>query len=108
MIIILVGLAALVVDFAPNFKIPTFADSNSDLPTTRTIATKLGLDLAGGVSVEYQAQPVGNKAPGPADMDVIRNIIERRVNSTGVTEPLVQTQGTDRVVVELPGDPHAL
>ncbi|HEY3072595.1 MAG TPA: protein translocase subunit SecD [Candidatus Limnocylindrales bacterium] len=103
-IIILVGLAALVVDFAPNFKIPTFADPNSDLPTTRTIATKLGLDLAGGVSVEYQAQPVGNKAPGPADMDVIRNIIERRVNSTGVTEPLVQTQGSDRVVVELPGE----
>jgi protein-export membrane protein SecD len=104
LIIALVGLAALMVDFYPNLKIPTFADPSSDLPTSRTISTKLGLDLAGGVSVEYQAQPVGDKTPGAADMDVIRNIIERRVNSTGVTEPLVQTQGTDRVVVELPGE----
>ena len=32
-----------------------------------------------------------------------KGIIEQRVNSTGVSEPVVQTQGTDRIVVELPG-----
>ena len=36
-------------------------------------------------------------------MNTIRDIIERRVNSTGVSEPIVVVQGTDRVVVELPG-----
>ena len=45
-----------------------------------------------------------------ADVATIRDIIERRVNSTGVSEPLVQTQGSDRIVVELPGvsDPDAI
>ena len=32
-----------------------------------------------------------------------KEVIERRVNSFGVAEPLVQTQGVDRIVVELPG-----
>ena len=43
-------------------------------------------------------------------MVVIKDIIERRVNATGVSEPVVTTQGTDRVVVELPGvtDPDAI
>ena len=36
-------------------------------------------------------------------MGVIKDIIERRVNKTGVSEPVVLVQGTDRVVIELPG-----
>ena len=36
-------------------------------------------------------------------MATIRDIIERRVNSTGVSEPIVVHRGHDRVVVELPG-----
>ena len=42
-------------------------------------------------------------------MAIIKDIIERRVNTTGVSEPVVVTQGNDRVVVELPGvtDPDA-
>ena len=104
LIIILIGLAAFAVDFLPNLKIPTFADPSSGAATSRKLDTKLGLDLAGGISVEYQAQPVGDKTPGSGDMEVIRTIIENRVNSTGVTEPLVQTQGADRVVIELPGE----
>ena len=43
-------------------------------------------------------------------MGVIKDIVERRVNTTGVSEPVVTTQGADRVVVELPGvtDPEAV
>ena len=76
----------------------------------RTVETKLGLDLAGGLRVEYQALPVDGKSPTPGDMCVIKDIVERRVNTTGVSEPLVTTQGSDRVVVELPGvtDPEAV
>ena len=75
---------------------------------TRT-ETKLGLDLKGGVHVVLQARP----APGQrVDADVLsglRDTIERRVNGLGVSEPIIQTQGNDKIVVELPGvqDPEA-
>lgn len=75
---------------------------------TRT-QTKLGLDLKGGVHVVLQARP----APGQTiDADVLaglRDTIERRVNGLGVSEPIIQTQGSDKIVVELPGvqDPAA-
>ena len=36
-------------------------------------------------------------------MDTARQIIDRRVNALGVTEPLVQTEGDRRILVELPG-----
>jgi len=69
---------------------------------TRT-DTKLGLDLRGGVRAVLQARP----APGQTvDADVLRGLrdtIERRVNGLGVSEPNVQTQGSDKIVVELPG-----
>ncbi|MBN1461228.1 MAG: protein translocase subunit SecD [Armatimonadetes bacterium] len=38
-----------------------------------------------------------------ADLVSIQRIIEERVNSYGVTEPVIQRQGQDRLVVELPG-----
>jgi preprotein translocase subunit SecD len=36
-------------------------------------------------------------------MEAARVVVENRVNGLGVTEPLVQLQGTDRIIVELPG-----
>ena len=36
-------------------------------------------------------------------MSGLRDVIERRVNMFGVSEPVVQIQGTDRLLVELPG-----
>ena len=70
---------------------------------SRKLEWKLGLDLQGGFRVEYQAQQVGDRVPDSNAMSTIRDIIERRVNATGVAEPLVYTVGSDRVVVELPG-----
>jgi preprotein translocase subunit SecD len=99
-IIIVVGLLALVVDFWPNLTLPNLADpAGGDRP----IETKLGLDLEGGVRVVYEALPAGGRTPTNSDMQVIRDIMEQRVNATGVSEPVVVTQGTDRVVVEVPG-----
>ncbi len=105
-LIVLIGVAALIVNFFPGLKVP---DSTS-ATGSRPIETKLGLDLSGGLRVEYQAQPVEGKSPSPADMAIIKEIIERRVNGTGVSEPVVTTQGSDRVVVELPGvtDPDSV
>jgi preprotein translocase subunit SecD len=99
-LIVIIGIAALVLDFWPGLKIGFLTDANGN---ARVISTQLGLDLQGGIRVEYQALPKDGKDPGPGDLSTIRDIIERRVNSTGVSEPVVQTQGSDRVVVELPG-----
>ena len=93
-LIVAVGLAALAVDLLP------LPRPFSDPP--QRIETKLGLDLQGGLRGEYQAFS-SDRTPTAADMSTIRDIIERRVNATGVAEPQVQTQGTDRVVVEIPG-----
>jgi preprotein translocase subunit SecD len=105
-LIILIGVLALFIDFFPGIKVP---DSTSP-SGSRTVETKLGLDLSGGLRVEYQAQTVEGKSPSPADMAIIKEIVERRVNQTGVSEPVVVTQGSDRVVVELPGvtDPDSV
>ncbi|HKG55835.1 MAG TPA: protein translocase subunit SecD [Candidatus Limnocylindrales bacterium] len=104
-LIAVIGILALIVDFYPHLRLPELGGGGM-----RQIETKLGLDLEGGLRVEYQAQPAGGKTPDAAALNVIRTIIENRVNGTGVAEPVVTTQGTDRVVVELPGvsDPEAV
>ena len=106
-LILLIGILALVIDFFPGLRLP---DSQGADGAWRAVETKLGLDLSGGLRVEYQAIPVEGKEPGAADMAIIKDIVERRVNTTGVSEPVVTTQGKDRVVVELPGttDPEAV
>jgi protein-export membrane protein SecD len=104
-LILVIGLLALIVDFYPRLRLPDPGGSG-----TRPVETKLGLDLEGGLRVEYQALPAGGKSPDAAALNIIRTIIENRVNGSGVAEPVITTQGTDRVVVELPGvsDPQAI
>jgi len=96
--IAVIGLLALVVDFWPNLFLPAFSGEGS-----RRIETKLGLDLQGGLKVEYRVDPNGDRQPTAGDVEVVKGIIERRVNATGVSEPVVVTSGTDRIVVEVPG-----
>jgi protein-export membrane protein SecD len=62
------------------------------------------LDLQGGSHLVYQADFSSIKDQDKADaLSAIRDTIERRVNSFGVSEPLVQVTGTDRIIIELPG-----
>jgi SecD/SecF fusion protein len=65
----------------------------------------LGLDLKGGSYLVYQAD-LTKKDPSQTDDEALQGVvktIERRVNAYGVTEPIIQTQGTDRIIVQLPG-----
>ena len=73
---------------------------------------KLGLDLAGGAHLVYVADTKGvNPQEVPELMNVLRDVIERRINIFGVSEPIVQVESssfvsensTERLVVELPG-----
>ena len=68
-----------------------------------SVETKLGLDLIGGLRGEYQLVATDDQAITPDVLEQTRTIIESRVNSTGVSEPNVQTAGSDRISVELPG-----
>jgi preprotein translocase subunit SecD len=98
-LIVVIGLLALIVDFWPNLTLPALTANEAP----RRIETKLGLDLQGGLKVEYRVDPNGDRVPTTGDVEVVKQIIERRVNATGVSEPVVVTSGTDRIVVEVPG-----
>lgn len=64
----------------------------------------LGLDLQGGTHLIYEADMKDITAGKISEsMDGVRDVIERRVNLFGVTEPLVQIEGKSRLVVELAG-----
>ena len=64
----------------------------------------LGLDLQGGIHLVYQAD-LSNVEAGKEDeiIDGVVSVIANRINPLGVTEPVIAKQGTDRIVVELPG-----
>ncbi len=62
-----------------------------------------GLDLQGGLQVLLEADVPPEEDVTADQMDTARQIIDRRVNALGVTEPLVQTEGDRRILVELPG-----
>src|SRR3989339_806144 len=67
----------------------------------------LGLDLQGGAHLVYQTNVENVKITDRATaVEGVRDVIERRVNAFGVSEPVVQTTkvGSDyRIIVELPG-----
>ncbi|MFC1900694.1 protein translocase subunit SecD [Chloroflexota bacterium] len=65
---------------------------------------RLGLDLQGGVHIVYEADLEAIE-PGGEDeaMDGAVAILQNRVNPLGVSEPVIQKLGSDRILVELPG-----
>ncbi len=67
-----------------------------------TSSLKLGLDLQGGLRVVLQSE-ADDPLPLREDLNAARNIIENRINEFGVAEPLIQTSGSNRIIVELPG-----
>jgi protein-export membrane protein SecD len=69
----------------------------------RPIQIRQGLDLQGGIQVLLEADLPADAEVDPAAIETARKIIESRVNGLGVAEPLVQLQGTRRIIVELPG-----
>lgn len=62
----------------------------------------LGLDLEGGSHIVLQAQPTEDRDIDNEVMTGILSVIERRVNQIGLSEPVIQREGSDRIIVELP------
>jgi protein-export membrane protein SecD len=78
------------------------ANNDGEIDVTLDVQLSLGLDLVGGLRVLLEAElPPGSFTA--ADLQQAANNVARRVNALGVTEPTVQVQGSNRILVELPG-----
>ena len=66
----------------------------------------LGLDLKGGAYLVYEADLSKMDPSQTVDqvMTSVLNKIERRANAFGVKEPIIQRQGENRILVQLPGE----
>jgi preprotein translocase subunit SecD len=68
-----------------------------------TQSAQLGLDLKGGVSVQLEGYQTDGSRVTRQEMEQAVEVIRQRVDSLGVTEPEIQIQGQDQVVVNIPG-----
>ena len=71
------------------------------LPLAHSI--KQGLDLQGGTHVVLEAIDTPEAPVNDDAVNRVVKIIERRVNELGLTEPIIQREGSRRIIVELPG-----
>ncbi len=107
-ILVLVVLSGLAVGYK-TITIGNFQRGGEDT----LLGLTLGLDLQGGSHLVYQAslfsEPddqsmTGERIPPTADqMDALKRTIERRLNSSGLGEPILQVLGEDRLLVQIPG-----
>ena len=67
-------------------------------------AVRKGLDLQGGMYLVLEVDTDGMSSEQARDaLQRVREIITNRVDQFGVSEPVIQTQGTTRIIVQLPG-----
>lgn len=62
-----------------------------------------GLDLRGGVSILIEASPVDNTSLSSKDMQKLAEVMERRIDSLGINEPVIRVVGSNRLSVEIAG-----
>ena len=93
--------------FSFPFNCPGVCLKIGDLQVNQEIKTHLGLDLQGGTQLILRLQteklPPGVNTPiSDLQTQAIR-VIERRINGLGVSEPVIQGLGDDKLLIELPG-----
>lgn len=71
--------------------------------TERNVATRLGLDLRGGLQVILEADLPEDTPLESGQMETARTILENRTNAFGVSENAIQLAGDRRIVGEFPG-----
>ncbi|MEH1793117.1 protein translocase subunit SecD [Nostoc sp.] len=69
-----------------------------------TIPIPLGLDLRGGSQLTIQVKP-SPEIPKITDRELegVKKVVEGRINGLGVSEPVIQTVSSDKILVQLPG-----
>lgn len=77
-----------------------------DLPKSplggQKIKAILGLDLVGGTELIYQAD-LSQSSDKIKDLNNLSSVFRSRIDELGVAEPTIQTSGTNKIIVELPG-----
>lgn len=69
-----------------------------------TIPIPLGLDLRGGSQLTIQVKPTAEiKQITEKELEGVKKVVEGRINGLGVSEPVIQTVGADKILVQLPG-----
>ncbi len=77
-------------------------------PNTKKVNIKLGLDLRSGTHIAVQLLPTidySTNQPIPITDDIIENsigVFEKRLNPEGNKEILIQKEGEDRLIIEIP------
>jgi preprotein translocase subunit SecD len=72
--------------------------------TVTQVPLKLGLDLQGGMHLALELDQSKQVSADPKrDLDLALTVLRKRIDEFGVTEPLIQKAGDDRIVVELAG-----
>jgi len=75
--------------------------------TVLEIKTHLGLDLQGGTQLILQLHPEQIPGGTTTSIDDLNNqtriVIDRRINSLGVSEPVIESLGADKILLQLPG-----
>ncbi|HLC43649.1 MAG TPA: protein translocase subunit SecD [Patescibacteria group bacterium] len=66
------------------------------------IKAQLGLDLVGGTELIYQAD-LSASTDKLKDLNNLESVFSQRINVLGVAEPNIQTSGSDRILIDLPG-----
>jgi protein-export membrane protein SecD len=100
-ILLLVALALYVVLPLPH---PNWLVRSETAGTEGNFAgLRLGLDLEGGTQVMLEADVAEGQTLAPGAIDTAKRIVENRVNGLGVSEAIVQKQGDNRIIAELPG-----
>jgi protein-export membrane protein SecD len=102
-IVVLVALTAAILSFQ-EIKLGDFERGATSTP----LGLSLGLDLQGGSHLVYRAlltDPVTGEVITVTDdqMEALKRTIERRVNASGLGEPIIQRLGDDRLLIQLPG-----
>src|SRR5438552_5056740 len=111
-VVVVIAIVAVWVDIPKHqfqfpFDCPGICYSLGGRSTFVEIKTHLGLDLQGGTQLILQLRP--DRLPGPTTSSIddlntqARVVIERRINSLGVSEPVLESLGSDKILLQLPG-----
>ena len=72
--------------------------------TQKRVPLKLGLDLQGGMHLALELDQSKQVSADPKrDLDLALTVLRKRIDEFGVSEPVIQKVGDERLVVELPG-----
>jgi preprotein translocase subunit SecD len=101
-VILLITVVSVWIDLPDNPGLHVDFEDDGEEEISADFEVVQGLDLQGGSRILLRPA-LSDAQYDSDDLEVARDIVERRVNGLGLAEAVVQLQGSNRVLVELPG-----